>query len=444
MIVEITVPDLGESISEVEIGEWLIDIGDRIAVDDEVVALESDKATVEVPAPDGGVLVKILKKQGETATIGEAIGHIDTEKEDDEVAEYSPPAEAEKGAKKRQPAAAENEEDESGQQEEHGAAGEKIEKTPPNAGEQLKASSVAPEARIMPSAARVLAQHDIAPEEVTPTGPGGRILKEDAERAVKERNDATEESGEKRHRPKLQKKEQEKKQGAERRESMTPIRRTIAARLLDAKQNMALLTTFNEADMTEVKKARAEYGKEFQQKHGIKLGFMSFFVKAAVSALLDFPLVNARIDDSDIVYHNNCDIGVAIGGGKGLVVPVIRRAERLGFAEIEKKIADFAQRAEDNSLTIDELQGGTFTISNGGIYGSMLSTPIVNPPQSAILGLHAIKDRPVAVAGEILIRPIMYLALTYDHRIIDGREAVSFLKTIKNRIERPQKLLLEI
>ena len=210
------------------------------------------------------------------------------------------------------------------------------------------------------------------------------------------------------------------------------------------KQNMALLTTFNEADMTEVKKSRAEYGEEFEQKHGIKLGFMSFFIKAAVSALFDFPLVNARIDDSDIVYHNSCDIGIAIGGGKGLVVPVIRRAEQLGFAEIEKKIADFAQKAENNSLTIDELQGGTFTISNGGIYGSMLSTPIVNPPQSAILGLHAIKDRPVAVAGEILIRPIMYLALTYDHRIIDGREAVSFLKTIKDRIERPQKLLLEI
>ncbi len=444
MIVEITVPDLGESISEVEIGEWLINIGDQVAVDDEVVALESDKATVEVPAPDGGVLVKILKQQGETAAIGEVIGHIDTEKENDGAAESSPSANAGKGEDKRQPASAEREQNPSGRQEEHDAAGNKVEKNPVHAQDQVHASSVAPEAKVMPSAARVLAQHDIAPEDVTPTGPGGRILKEDAERAVKERIDATEESGEKQPRPKRQEKEQEKKQGAERREPMTPIRRTIAARLLDAKQNMALLTTFNEADMTEVKKAREEYGKEFQQKHGIKLGFMSFFVKAAVSALLDFPLVNARIDDSDIVYHNSCDIGVAIGGGKGLVVPVIRRAEGLGFAEIEKKIAEFAQKAENNSLTIEELQGGTFTISNGGIYGSMLSTPIVNPPQSAILGLHAITDRPVAIAGEILIRPIMYLALTYDHRIIDGREAVNFLKTIKNRIERPQKLLLEI
>jgi 2-oxoglutarate dehydrogenase E2 component (dihydrolipoamide succinyltransferase) len=207
---------------------------------------------------------------------------------------------------------------------------------------------------------------------------------------------------------------------------------------------MALLTTFNEADMTEVKSARAIFGREFEEKHGVRLGFMSFFVKAAVAALNDFPLVNARIDGKDIVYHGSCDIGVAIGGGKGLVVPVLRRAERMSFAGIEKKIGELADKAKKNSLTMEELQGGTFTISNGGIYGSMLSTPIVNPPQSAILGLHAITDRPVAIAGEIRIRPIMYLALSYDHRIIDGREAVSFLKSIKARIEEPRKLLLEI
>jgi 2-oxoglutarate dehydrogenase E2 component (dihydrolipoamide succinyltransferase) len=230
----------------------------------------------------------------------------------------------------------------------------------------------------------------------------------------------------------------------ERRVPMTPIRRTIAARLLEAKQNMALLTTFNEADMSEVKRARTVFGQAFVEKYGVKLGFMSFFIRAAVTALIDFPLVNARIDGSDIVYHDSCNIGVAIGGGKGLVVPVLRRAERMSFADIEKKIGEFADKAKRNSLTMDELTGGTFTISNGGVYGSMLSTPIVNPPQSAILGLHAIIDRPVAIAGEVLVRPIMYLALSYDHRIIDGREAVSFLKSIKERIEEPQKLLLEI
>jgi 2-oxoglutarate dehydrogenase E2 component (dihydrolipoamide succinyltransferase) len=196
--------------------------------------------------------------------------------------------------------------------------------------------------------------------------------------------------------------------------------------------------------MSEVKRARSVFGKEFAEKYGVRLGFMSFFVKAAVAALVEFPLVNARIDGDDIIYHNSCDIGVAIGGGKGLVVPVLRRAERLSFADIEKKIGEFAEKAKTNSLTMDELKGGTFTISNGGIYGSMLSTPIVNPPQSAILGLHAITDRPVARAGEVQIRPVMYLALSYDHRIIDGREAVSFLKSIKERIEEPRKLLLEI
>jgi 2-oxoglutarate dehydrogenase E2 component (dihydrolipoamide succinyltransferase) len=225
---------------------------------------------------------------------------------------------------------------------------------------------------------------------------------------------------------------------------MSLLRRTLAARLLEATQSMAMLTTFNEVDMSKVKRLRTTLGSEFAEKHGIRLGFMSFFVKAAVAGLRDFPLVNARIDGEDVVYRSSCHIGVAIGGGKGLIVPVIRKAERLNFAEIEQQIADFGERAKKNSLSPAELHGGTFTISNGGVYGSMLSTPIVNPPQSAILGLHTIKDRPVAVDGEVVIRPVMYLALSYDHRIIDGREAVSFLKSIKERIEQPQKLLLEI
>jgi 2-oxoglutarate dehydrogenase E2 component (dihydrolipoamide succinyltransferase) len=416
MIVEIKVPELGESINEVEIGEWLVEIGDRVNPDDEIVAIESEKATVEVPAPAGGVLVKILKKEGASAVIGEVIGHIDTERAEGK--EVTPKSEAEEKKDTRTDL------------EEEGEDQPEKEK-----------------AKIMPAAARILAQHDIAPDMVAPTGPGGRILKEDAQRAADDKSSA-EKKREDRPRPSPEpRQDADMERGEmelERRVPMTPIRRTIAARLLDAKQNMALLTTFNEADMSEVKRARTVFGQAFAEKYGVRLGFMSFFIKAAVTALVDFPLVNARIDGNDIVYHDSCNIGVAIGGGKGLVVPVLRRAERMSFADIEKKIGEFADKAKRNSLTMDELTGGTFTISNGGVYGSMLSTPIVNPPQSAILGLHAIIDRPVAIAGEVLIRPIMYLALSYDHRIIDGREAVSFLKSIKERIEEPQKLLLEI
>ncbi|GAB6190611.1 2-oxoglutarate dehydrogenase complex dihydrolipoyllysine-residue succinyltransferase [Desulfocastanea catecholica] len=431
MIVEIKVPELGESINEVEIGEWLVEVGDRVRADDEIVALESEKATVEVPAPAGGSLVKILKQQGESAAIGEIIGHIETAGDgDEEAAPTAKPDEkddavtGDSDAEQREPR-------------------ERLrEDAPADSGEKGEEASAEETPKVMPAAARVLAQHDIAPETVQPTGPGGRILKEDALRAVDDRASAGK-KGEKQP-PSGRQPEGEAAGQREHRVAMTPIRRTIAARLVDAQQNMALLTTFNEADMTEVKSTRTVFGREFEAKHGVKLGFMSFFVKAAVAALNDFPLVNARIDGKDIVYHDNCDIGVAIGGGKGLVVPILRRAERMSFAGIEKKIGELAEKAKENSLTMDELQGGTFTISNGGIYGSMLSTPIVNPPQSAILGLHAITDRPVAIDGEIRIRPIMYLALSYDHRIIDGREAVSFLKSIKARIEEPRKLLLEI
>lgn len=402
MIVDIKVPDLGESINVVEIGEWLVMLGAAVAQDEPLVAIESEKATVELPAPGSGVLVEILKGQGEAAAIGEIIGRIDTA----------------------------------------GQAGQAGEKTAEPRQEAQEAPVVAAE-KVMPSAARVLAQNNIAASAVTPTGPGDRILKEDALLAV-----AKAEAG-----------SPPQAAGAkstpgppapiaagegERRVAMSLLRRTIARRLLEATQNMAMLTTFNEADMTEVKKLRVDLGPEFAEKHGVRLGFMSFFVKAVVAGLRDFPLVNARIDGDDIVYQESCDIGVAIGGGKGLVVPVLRRVEILGFAAIEQAIADLGQKAKNNTLSPEELRGGTFTISNGGVYGSMLSTPIVNPPQSAILGLHAIKDRPVAINGEVQVRPVMYLALSYDHRLIDGREAVSFLKSIKERIEQPYKLLLEI
>lgn len=425
MIVEITVPELGESINEVEIGEWLVEIGTRIERDDEVVALESEKATVEVPAPQGGVLVEIVKQQGETAAVGEVIGRLDTDKQEDEEEPSKPGRDEDKV------------DEESGEEKTDDAEADK-EKEEEQASEQNQ--------KIMPAAARLLAEHDIDPESVTPSGPGDRILKEDALSAIEEQKSESkkEEKPPAQAKPRAEEKEEAAGAPGEHRVPMTPIRRTIAARLLEAKQNMALLTTFNEVDMHEVKTARKELSEGFAQKYDVRLGFMSFFVKAAVSALVEFPLVNARIDGSDIVYHDSCNIGVAIGGGKGLVVPVLRQAERMSFADIEKKIAEFAEKAQNNTLSMKELEGGTFTISNGGVYGSMLSTPIVNPPQSAILGLHAIKDRPVAVNGEVRIRPIMYLALSYDHRLIDGREAVTFLKTIKERIEQPQKLLLEI
>lgn len=396
MIVDIKVPDLGESINVVEIGEWLVTVGAAVTQDQPLVAIESEKATIELPAPGGGVLVEILKGQGQAAAIGEIIGRIDSAGQ--AVAAAAPPD-------------------------------EKVQGVP-----------VVQAEKVMPSAARILAQNRIAAGTVTPTGPGGRILKEDALLAVAKGETAFPPAAAVRPKPAVP--ADEGKGG--RRVAMSLLRRTIAERLIAATQSMAMLTTFNEADMTEVKTLRAVLGPAFVEKHGVRLGFMSFFVKAAVAALKDFPLVNARIDGDDIVYQDSCDIGMAVGGGKGLVVPVLRRAEDLGFAAIEQAIADFGLRAKNNTLSLEELRGGTFTITNGGVYGSMLSTPIVNPPQSAILGLHAIKDRPVAISGEVQVRPVMYLALTYDHRLIDGREAVGFLKSIKERIEQPCKLLLEI
>ncbi len=416
MIIEINVPDLGESITEVEIGEWLVEIGDTIHPDDPLVAIESEKATIELPARQGGVLIEIVKQQREKAGIGEVIGRMDT-------------AGTDHGRDDAVPASAPQAEDDTAD----------VEK------------------KVMPSAARVLAQQQIPADRVTPTGPGRRILKEDALRAAQRAAsppDREQHTGRQPAAPVERPQDMDRpdpgsalgneEQGEERHVPMTLLRRTLAARLLEAKQSMAILTTFNEVDMSEVKALRTAMGGEFAEKYGVRLGFMSFFVKAAVAGLRDFPLVNARIAGDTIVYRTNCDIGVAIGGGKGLVVPVIRNAQSLNFAEIEKQIADFGQKAKNNTLSPEELKGGTFTISNGGVYGSMLSTPIVNPPQSAILGLHAIKDRPVAVNGEVRIRPVMYLALSYDHRLIDGREAVSFLKSIKERIEQPQKILLEI
>lgn len=385
MTTDLIVPEVGESISEVEIGEWLIQEGDSIQQDDIVVMIETDKVTVELPAPITGKLTRIIKKPGDTASVGDIIGSIEA---------------GEVTLKDTQPKANPQPANETTQQ---------TEKT------------------IMPAAQRAAAQHGIDAEKTKGTGPGGRVLKEDIMKQIAHQTKAI--------------------ATTDRREEvvpMSPLRRKLAQHLVQAQQNAALLTTFNEVDMTCVKKLRAEQKEAFLQKHGVKLGFMSFFVKAAIDALKQTPQLNASIQGNDITYRHYYDIGIAVGGGRGLVVPVIRDAQMLSFSEIEKTIADFGNRAQTNKIKLEELQGGTFTISNGGVYGSLMSTPIINPPQSGILGLHGIQDRPAAVGGKVEVRPLMYIALTYDHRIVDGREAVTFLKRIKECIENPTRMLLEI
>jgi 2-oxoglutarate dehydrogenase E2 component (dihydrolipoamide succinyltransferase) len=413
MPVELKVPTVGESITEVEIGDWLRSEGETVERDEPVVVIETEKATVELPAPVSGSVTKILKQRGEKASVGEVIGYMD----EGEAGQQTTQGKAPKGAAK-EPEVAVDKMRSSSQ-----AETEKVEQSSGGAERGL---------RVMPAARRELAERGLEAEEVEATGPGGRLLKEDVVRHVERRRE------EARSQP---------SQGAAAREEeivpMSLLRRRIAERLVAAQQSAALLTTFNEIDMTAVIALRQRHREAFQQKHGIKLGFMSFFVKASIEALKLIPQLNAEIRENNVIYRNYYDIGIAVGGGKGLVVPVLRNAERMSFGEIEHAIDDFARRAQENKLKVEELQGGTFTISNGGVYGSLLSTPIVNPPQSGVLGLHVIQDRPVGRAGEVVIRPMMYIALTYDHRIVDGREAVTFVRHIKDLIEDPARILLE-
>ena len=419
MPIELKVPEVGESITEVEIGEWLKSAGQAVRKDEPVVTLESEKATVELAAPDSGTLSRVLKEKGTAAKVGEVIGYL----------EKNGPSLAESEKGKAQPEKAK----------EPPAA------TKAAAGPQAKAA----EPRVMPAAEVALAEHHLKPEEVQGTGPGGRILKEDVIRCVEEspRAPQAQPSPAIAPAPPPSATEAKPPRSAEREEEVVPmsrLRRTVAERLVAAQHNAALLTTFNEIDMGSVMALRKEHGETFQQRYQVKLGFMSFFVKASIDGLKQFPALNAEVRDNNIVYHNYFDIGVAVGSGKGLVVPVLRNAERMSFAEVEMAIGDFGRRAKDNKLKVDELQGGTFTISNGGVYGSLLSTPIINPPQSGVLGLHAMQERPVARDGNVVIRPMMYVALTYDHRVVDGREAVSFLKRVKEVMENPARMLLEI
>ncbi|MCS7465557.1 2-oxoglutarate dehydrogenase complex dihydrolipoyllysine-residue succinyltransferase [Stieleria sp. ICT_E10.1] len=433
-IVDVEVPTVGESITEVQLGAWIKSEGEWVESGEDLVEIETEKASVQLPAPAAGFLEGISKQEGDFAEIGELIAKIRVAPKPDSDASASPGS---------------------------GSATASADSTG-GSGSGAAGSGGSAASFVMPAAQRLLDENGLSASDVPASGPGGRLLKEDVQRYL-------ESAGSKQASKPAEAPPAEKSPGKpaastavtapskptstlmtgapDRSEEVKPLsmlRRTIASRLVNAQQTAALLTTFNEIDMQPVMSLRKKYKDAFLEKHGVKLGFMSFFAKAAVEALRRFPAVNAEIREDSAIYRNYQDIGVAIGGGKGLVVPIIRNTERLSFAEIEWTIADFAKQATENRLQAEDLIGGTFTISNGGVYGSLLSTPIVNPPQSGILGLHSIQDRPVAIEGKVEIRPMMYVALTYDHRIVDGREAVGFLITIKEVIEDPARLFLEL
>ncbi len=417
---EIRVPALGESVTEATIGKWFKKPGEAVAVDEPLVELETDKVTIEVPAPAAGVLSEIAAKNGETVAVGALLGAIGPG-----TGAAAPPAEP-----AQPPAASPN------------AAPAPAAAPPVAAPPPPKA--VAADAPLAPSVRRIAGETGVEPVSVPGTGKDGRVTKGDMlaaiERAAMSPMPVAQPAAS------LQVRAPSPADDAAREERvrMTRLRQTIARRLKDAQNTAAMLTTFNEVDMAAVMALRAHYKDLFEKKHGVKLGFMGFFVRACVGALKDVPAVNAEIDGSDIVYKNYCHIGIAVGTEKGLVVPVVRDCDRKSLAEIEREIAGFGRRARDGALKIEELQGGTFSITNGGVYGSLMSTPILNAPQSGILGMHKIQDRPVAIAGKVEIRPMMYLALSYDHRIVDGREAVTFLVRVKDLLEDPSRLVLDL
>jgi 2-oxoglutarate dehydrogenase E2 component (dihydrolipoamide succinyltransferase) len=390
MKIEVKVPQLSESVSEASLLTWHKQAGEAVTEGENLIDIETDKVVLELPAIKSGVLTKILKQNGDKVTSGEVIGMIDTDAKPSVT-----------GAE--------------------------------TAAVTAKAQAAKSVTAVMPAAQKIAAEKNIDTASISGSGRGGRVTKEDvlgasAQAAAPVAKIPQAESGGR----------------IEQRVPMTRIRQRIAERLLQSQQQAAILTTFNEVNMQQVIELRNRYKDAFEKKHGVKLGFTSFFVKAAVLALQRFPVVNASIDGNDIIYHGYFDIGVAIGSERGLVVPIIRDADKLSLADIEKQIADYGARAKDGKITMEELTGGTFSITNGGVFGSMLSTPIINPPQSGILGIHATKDRPVAENGQVVIRPMNYLALSYDHRIIDGREAVQFLVAIKEALEFPGRVMLDL
>jgi 2-oxoglutarate dehydrogenase E2 component (dihydrolipoamide succinyltransferase) len=400
MAVELKVPPLGESITEAVVGKWNKKKGDTVAADEPLVVLETDKVTIDVPAPAAGALAQISFKEGDKVRVGEVLGLIDA----NGAAAAAPPP-----ASTPAPAAA------------------------PAA--SAPAAPAATDARITPTARNMAAANNVDVSQLQGSGSGGRITKDDVLGQLNKGTQAPAPAAPSGPRPNAAREE---------RVRMTPLRKRVAERLVQAQSTAAILTTFNEVDMGEVMALRKKYNDKFQAKHGVKLGFMSFFVRASIEALKAFPQINAEIEGEEVVFKHYYDIGVAVSGSRGLVVPVVRDADKLSLAELEKKIGDYGVRARNDKLTMADLQGGTFTISNGGIFGSMLSTPILNPPQSGILGMHNIVERPVVKDGQIVIRPIMYVALSYDHRLVDGREAVQFLVRVKECIEDPERLLLEV
>ena len=440
---KILVPTLGESVTEATVSKWLKSQGEKVAADEPIVELETDKVNVEVPAPSNGVLERISVKEGETVNVGALLGMIngsgkEVSKSVKEVKNYSPPKKKTKILKesKEAPKLFEEEEAEPLKLEEEEAEPLKLEEEAlvlDNFHEENKIKEKKKikiqEPSISPAARKMATEAKVDLNKIEGSGKHGVILKEDIMSLMGSKPSPS---------------ERKIKHGPEERIKMTRLRLTIAKRLKEAQENAAMLTTFNEVDMSEVIAMRNQYKEEFQNKHAVKLGFMSFFVKACVIGLKNFPAINAEIQGDEIVYKNYYNISIAVGTDRGLVVPVLRQTDEMSFADIEKNIGLLGEKARDGKITIDDLQGGTFTITNGGIYGSMLSTPILNPPQSAVLGMHNIVQRPVVVDGNVEVRPVMYLALSYDHRIIDGKEAVSFLKIIKESLEQPKRLFLNI
>ena len=434
MAEKITVPTLGESITEATVSKWLKSKGEKVAADEPIVELETDKVNVEVPSPISGILGSISVKEGETVNVGSLLGTVENssanlEKNNKEINNYSPPEkekpklkifEEEKILKPKKIKEKKLEEPKLILDDEEPLILEQIHEDKTS---QKIQKQISPAARKMASEANV----DLS--TIEGSGKNGVILKEDLMSLMGSKPSPS---------------ERKVKYGPEERVKMTRLRLTIAKRLKEAQENAAMLTTFNEVDMSEVMSMRSQYKEEFLNKYGVKLGFMSFFVKACVIGLKNYPAINAEIQGEEIVYKNYYNISIAVGTERGLVVPVLRETDEMSFADIEKNIVDLGQKARDGKITIEDLQGGTFTITNGGIYGSMLSTPILNPPQSAVLGMHNIIQRPVVVDGNVEIRPVMYLALSYDHRIIDGKEAVSFLKIVKESLEQPKRLFLNI
>ena len=442
---KITVPTLGESVTEATVSKWLKSKGDTVSADEPIVELETDKVNVEVPSPSSGVLGSIEVKEGETVNVGSLLGTVSKSSNQDEITpkeikNYSPPKkEIKKGPKlfdeqKKSPPKKINvsKSTTSVLKLENESIDEEpliLENVHSENLRTQKQTFEKKETKISPSARKMASEANVDINKIKGTGKNGVILKEDIMSLMGSKPSPS---------------QRKIKYGPEERVKMTRLRLTIAKRLKEAQENAAMLTTFNEVDMSEVIAMRNQYKEEFENNYGVKLGFMSFFVKASVIGLKNYPAVNAEIQGEEIIYKNYYNISIAVGTDRGLVVPVLRETDEMSFADIEKNIGNLGQKARDGKITIEDLQGGTFTITNGGIYGSMLSTPILNPPQSAVLGMHNIIQRPVVVDGNVEIRPVMYIALSYDHRIIDGKEAVSFLKIIKESLEQPKRLFLNI